>query len=83
MQYTEKTASEAVLHFAEHVFPTLFKGKRKPDGEGKEYKRVYQVIRDAKAGKLSEARAKAILQEYGGEAYRVTTRFEVGEEDAK
>lgn len=83
MQYTETTAAAAVLHFAEHIFPDLFKGKRKPDGEGNEYKRVYSIIRAAKAGTVSEARAKALLEKYGGEAYRVTVRFEIAVEDGE
>lgn len=75
MQYTETTAAQAVLHFAEHVFPTLFKGDRQP--KDREYKRVYSIIRDAKAGKVSEARARALLEKYGGGLYRVTVRFEI------
>lgn len=78
MQYTETTAASAVLHFAEHVFPELFKKKRGP--KETEYKRVYSIIRAAKAGKVSEARARALLEKYGGEGYRVTVRFEVAVE---
>jgi len=75
MQYTETTAAAAVLHFADNVFPTLFKGDRKPTGN--EYKRVYAIIRAARAGTVSEARAKALLEKHGGGMYRVTVRFEV------
>ena len=75
MQYTETTAAAAVLHFADNVFPTLFKGERNP--KNKEYKRVYSILRAARAGIVSEDRARALLNEYGGESYRVTVRFEV------
>ena len=79
MQYTEKTAAEAVLHFAKHVFPTLFKKSRGP--KDKEYKRVYSIIRSAKSGTVSDSRAKDLLEKHGGDAYRVKVRFEVAEDE--
>lgn len=75
MQYAQMTAAEAVLHFADHIFPTLFKGNRNP--KDAEYKRVYSIIRAAKAGTVSEERAKSLLQKHGGDMYRVTVLFEV------
>ena len=75
MQYTETTAAEAVLHFAEHIFPSLFQGERNP--MNKEYKRVYSIIRAARDGVVTEDRAKALLEKHGGGMYRVTVRFEV------
>jgi len=77
MQFTETTAAAAVLHFAEHVFPGLFKGERSP--RNSDYKNAYDLIRAAKAGNVSEARARALLEKHGGEMYRVTVRFEVGQ----
>ena len=76
MQYTETTASAAFLHFAENVFPGLFKGQR--NGLNKDYKRAYSIIRDAKAGTVTDDRAKALLEKHGGGLYRVNVRFEVG-----
>lgn len=75
MQYTETTAAKAVIHFADHVFPGLFKGQRGP--RNSEYKNAYDIIRSARAGNVSEARAKALLEKHGGKLYRVTVRFEV------
>lgn len=75
MQYTETTAAAAVLHFAENVFPGLFKGER--NGLNKDYKRAYSIIRAAKAGTVTDDRAKALLEKYGGGLYRVTVRFEI------
>jgi len=60
-----------------HVFPGLFKGERSP--RNSDYKNAYDLIRAAKAGNVSEARARALLEKHGGEMYRVTVRFEVAQ----
>ena len=75
MEYNEVTPIEAVTHFASHVFPTLFKGQRNP--RNPEHKNAYDIIRDARNGKVSESRARALLEKFGGQDYRVTTAFEI------
>lgn len=75
MLYEKKTAAQAVLHFAENeykiILPHLYR-----DG-AREYDRVRKIIHDAKRGRVSDRRAKALLEKYGGEGYRVTSVFEV------
>jgi hypothetical protein len=77
MNYRELTACEAVLDFERRVWPELFKRSRRPDNAP--YKWAYTIIKDAKRGRVSDSRARALLEMYGGDAYRVTTSFEVAQ----
>ena len=80
MLYEKKTAAQAVLHFAENeykiILPHLYR-----DG-AREYDRVRKIIHDAKLDRVSDRRAKALLEKYGGDRYRVTSVFEVAVPDA-
>lgn len=81
MLYEKKTAAQAVLHFAENeykiILPHLYR-----DG-AREYDRVRKIIHDAKLDRVSDRRAKALLEKYGGEGYRVTSVFEVAIQQPK
>lgn len=76
MLYEKMTAAQAVLHFAENRYKVEFSevwgkwGRRERD-------RVRKIIHDAKVGRVSDRRAKALLEKYGGEGYRVSSVFEV------
>ena len=73
MLYEKMTAAQAVLHFAEHGYRMEvyeMSGQRERD-------RVRKIIHDAKVGRVSDRRAKALLEKYGGEGYRVSSVFEV------
>ena len=73
MLYEKMTAAQAVLHFAEHGYRVEvyeMSGQRERD-------RVRKVIHDAKKGRVSDRRAKALLEKYGGEGYRFSSVFEV------
>lgn len=75
MLYEKMTAAQAVQHFSKNkylgILPVL-----KERGKS-EYDRVRKIIHDAKKNRVSDRRAKALLEKYGGEAYRVNTSFEV------
>ena len=75
-QYKTTTATSAVLHFSEHGFRLAFKGKT---GKGNpDYFRAVQIIKSARSeGGVSDERARWLLENYGGEVYRVESRFEV------
>lgn len=73
--YETKTAAQAVCHFRENGFKALWPKQRKMSNP--EYAWALKIIQDARAGRVSEKRAKALLEKYGGEQYRVTTSFEV------
>lgn len=73
--YETKTAAQAVCHFMEHGFKALWPKQRKMSNP--EYAWALKIIQDARSGSVSEKRAKALLEKYGGEQYRVTTSFEV------
>ena len=75
MLYRKTTAAEAVIDFDEHVFPTMFVGARNKGN--KEYHRVFRIIQAAKSGKVSDTRAKWLLETYGGGRYKCTSVFEV------
>lgn len=75
MQYETKSAAEAVKHFEQNgykdILPSLKQSKKN------EYDRVRKIISDANRGRVSDARARNLLEKYGGDSYRVTTFFEV------
>jgi hypothetical protein len=75
IQYETKTAAEAVQHFERNEYPDILPELKQ--GEKAEYDRVRKIINDARLGRVSDTRARALLQKYGGENYRVTTAFEV------
>lgn len=75
MLYKETTAAEAVKHFEEHVFPSMFVGARNKDN--KEYHRVFRIIQAAKSGDVSDTRAKWLLETYGCGRYKCSSVFEV------
>ena len=75
MIFTRATASEAVLHFEQHYFQKAFKGSS--NAGTKDYFRAYQIIQSAKAGTVSDKRAKWLLETYGGGRYKCSTVFEV------
>lgn len=73
MLYEKMTAAEAVLHFAKNGYKMAvyeMPGQRERD-------RVRKIINDAKRDRVSDKRAKALLEKYGGDRYRITTAFEV------
>jgi len=43
----------------------------------RERDRVRKIIHDAKKGRVSDKRAKALLEKYGGDQYRISSVFEV------
>lgn len=69
------TACEAVKHFEANGWKSLWPGNR--NGKNKEYSWGQKIIQDAHDGKMSDTRARALLERFGGEAYRVTSAFEV------
>lgn len=75
MVFTKATASEAVLHFERHHFQDVFKGASKAGA--KDYFRAYHIIKSAKAGNVSDKRARWLLETYGGGRYKCSTVFEV------
>jgi hypothetical protein len=75
MIFTKATASEAVLHFEQHYFQDAFKGSS--NAGTKDYFRAYHIIQSAKAGTVSDKRAKWLLETYGGGRYKCSTVFEV------
>ena len=82
MEYTATTATAAVLHFAEHGFRPAFKGKT--GKENPDYFRAVQIIKSAKSEcGVSDERARWLLENYGGEMYRVESRFEVAITETK
>ena len=75
-QYKATTATEAVLHFAEHGFRPAFKGKTGKNNP--DYFRAVQIIKSAKnENGVSYERARWLLEKFGGQDYRVTTAFEI------
>lgn len=78
MLYEKKTAAQAVLHFAGNGYNI----KRYEMNDRQERDRVRKIIHDAKLDRVSDRRAKALLEKYGGEGYRVTSVFEVAVPDA-
>lgn len=75
MIYEKLTASGAVLHFERHRFKAAFDGR--PRKGNKEYFTAYQTIQAAKRGKVTDARARALLEKHGGNMYRCVSYFEV------
>lgn len=73
--YKQMTACEAVLHFEANGWKALWPGER--NGKNKEYSWGAKIIHDAHDGRMSERRARALLEKFGGEAYRVNSTFEV------
>jgi len=72
-EYKKFTAAQAVLHFAKNGYNI----KRYEMNTRNERDRVRKIIHDAKKGRVSDSRAKALLEQYGGEGYRVSSVFEV------
>lgn len=67
------TAAQAVLHFAKNGYSMEvyeMSGQRERD-------RVRKIIHDAKKERVSDRRAKALLEKYGGDRYRISSVFEV------
>jgi len=79
--YETKTAAQAVCHFEKNGFKALWPKNRKMSNT--EYAWALKIIQDARINKVSEQRAKALLEKYGGEAYRCTTAFEVAITETK
>jgi hypothetical protein len=75
MIYIRMTAREAVLDFAEVVFPKLWKGKR--NGKNKEYAVCWQLIKAVDTPKFNAEWAARVLTKYGGLRYRIETTFEL------
>lgn len=73
--YKQMTACEAVKHFEANGWKSLWPGNR--NGRNKEYSWGQKIIQDAHGGNMSDTRARALLEKFGGEAYRVTSAFEV------
>jgi hypothetical protein len=75
MIFIKSTAAEAVLHFSEHHFTETFKGDTKAGS--KSYFRAYHIIQAAKAGTVSDKRARWLLETYGRGHYKCSSLFEV------
>jgi hypothetical protein len=81
MQYTEMSATDAVNHFAKsETYKDLWKGTR--NSTNKEYAWARKIVNDASKGQVSETRARLLIEQYGGQEYRVNTCFEVAVSDA-
>lgn len=76
MIFSETTSEAAGNDFAENVWPHLFAGKR--GSRNREYMRVRAFVLEArKPGGASEEWTARILKRYGGDRYRITTKFEM------
>ena len=76
MTYTEMSATDAVNHFAKsETYKELWKGER--NSTNKEYAWARKIVNDASKGQVSETRARLLIEQYGGQSYRVNTCFEV------
>lgn len=77
MIFSEATADAAGKDFIEHVWPALFAGSR--GSRNNEYMKVRAFVIEArKDGGASVEWTARILRQYGGDRYRITTRFEIG-----
>ena len=76
MIFLETTAEAAGKDFVDHVWPTLFQGKR--GSRNREYMKVRAFVLEArKEGGASVEWTARILKQYGGDRYRITTHFEI------
>lgn len=75
MQYETMTARQAVIHFSKNKYQCVLPALK--DLDIKEYNRVRKVVHDAVVGRISDNRAKMLLEKYGGDTYRVAVKFEV------
>jgi len=75
MQYETMTARQAVIHFSKNKYQGILPVLK--DLDKKEYNRVRKVVHDAVIGRISDKRAKMLLEKYGGDTYRVAVNFEV------
>jgi len=80
MKYQTMTAAQAILHFAANEYGAAWVEIRK---EERERDRVRKIIHDAKRGRVSDKRAKALLEKYGGDCYKISTTFEVAITETK
>jgi len=69
------TARQAVIHFSKNKYQGILPVLK--DLDIKEYNRVRKVVHDAVVGRISDKRAKMLLEKYGGDTYRVAVKFEV------
>lgn len=69
------TARQAVIHFSRNKYLGILSVLK--DTDKKEYNRVRKVVHDSVVGRISDKRAKMLLEKYGGDTYRVAVKFEV------
>ena len=77
MIFSETTGEAAGIDFAKNVWPHLFPGKR--GSRNREFMRVRAFVKKVEDGGASPEWTARILKQYGGDRYRITTKFEIKE----
>lgn len=75
MKFKPATAQECAADFVENVWPNLFKGKR--GSKNKEWAKVRAFVKEVERGTAGEERIAKCLRQYGGDRYKIDTRFSI------